>query len=273
MVVPLYVATPALLAHYGISPNQISPTADVLSSRTDLSGLQVFIPIFGPEPGSAAGPAQPGAGGPSARQEPQAATHPNFQTVNQLPVYTSDPTALLTSHALQALGLQALPAGWMIQTTHPLTASQIDTARQAAASAGLVVETKSGPRSLAHLRDYSTAAGILVALGVLAMTVGLIRSESARDLRTLAATGASRTTRRTLTGATAGALALLGALLGTAGAYVALLAWHRSNLHPLTRVPIADLAIIVIGLPLIATLGGWLLAGREPAAMGRQPLE
>jgi putative ABC transport system permease protein len=59
---------------------------------------------------------------------------------------------------------------------------------------------------LAQLRDDATAAGLLVALGVLAMTVGLIRSESAPDLRTLTAAGARSTTRRTITGATAAAL-------------------------------------------------------------------
>jgi putative ABC transport system permease protein len=53
-------------------------------------------------------------------------------------------------------------------------------------------------------------AGILLARGPPAMTVGLIRSETAGELRTLTATGASSRTRRTLTGATAGALGLLG---------------------------------------------------------------
>ena len=105
------------------------------------------------------------------------------------------------------------------------------------------------------------------------MTVGLIRSETANDLRTLAATGASSTTRRTITGATAGTLALLGGVLATGGAYLALLAWHRSDLRPLSNVPVVDVLIVVIGLPLIASLGGWLLAGREPPAMARQPLE
>jgi putative ABC transport system permease protein len=112
-----------------------------------------------------------------------------------------------------------------------------------------------------------------LALGVLAMTVGLIRSETASDLRTLAATGASRTTRRTITASTAGALAALGGLLGTAGAYAALLAWNRQNLHPLTSVPWFDLVLLVVGLPLVAACAGWLLAGREPAAIGRQPLD
>jgi putative ABC transport system permease protein len=108
---------------------------------------------------------------------------------------------------------------------------------------------------------------------VLAMTVGLIRSETANELRTLAATGATSTTRRTITGATAGALALLGAVLGTAGAYLALIAWHRSDLHPLTQVPYLDLVIIIVGLPLLAITAGWLLAGREPPSIAHQPLE
>ena len=67
--------------------------------------------------------------------------------------------------------------------------------------------------------------GILLALGILAMSVGLIRSETAGDLRILAATGASGATRRTLTAATAGALGLLGAVMGTVAAYVATIAY------------------------------------------------
>jgi putative ABC transport system permease protein len=135
------------------------------------------------------------------------------------------------------------------------------------------VETRKKQASNAGLRDGATAVGLLVALGVLAMTVGLIRSETANDSRTLAATGATSMTRRTITGATAGALALLGALLGTGGAYVALIAWHRSDLHPLTEIPYVDLVIILVGLPLLAITAGWLLAGREPASIAHQPLE
>ncbi len=131
---------------------------------------------------------------------------------------------------MQRLGLDAVPAAWWIQASGPLTSQQIQTARATAASLGLYLETTTKQASLAPLRNWSTAVGILLALGVLGMTVGLIRSETAGDLRVLAATGASSTTRRTITGATSGALALLGALLGTAGAYAALLVWYRSDL-------------------------------------------
>ena len=261
-IVELYVATPALLSHYGIRPSQIDPAADIISSRTDLAGLQVFLPVIGaPTPGRA------------PPQQSSSVVHPDIQVVRQLPTFTSAPTTLLTSHGLQTLGLRATPASWLIQTAHPLTSSQIDTARKMAASTGLYLEITSAPKSLASLRDWATAAGILLALGVLAMTVGLIRSETANDLRTLMATGASSTTRRSLTGVTAGVLALLGALLGAAGAYAALLVWHRSNLEPLSHVPVINLVIIVIALPLIATAAGWLLAGRELPGIARQPLE
>ena len=119
-----------------------------------------------------------------------------------------------------------------------------------------------------------TLIGLLIALGVLAMSVGLIRSETAGELRTLTATGASSQTRRSITAATAGALALLGALLGTATATIAGVAWARGSLgSTFSDVPAIDLIAILVGLPLIAVVAGWLLAGREPAAISRQSLE
>ena len=119
--------------------------------------------------------------------------------------------------------------------------------------------------------------GIVLALGILAMTVGLIRSETASDLRTLAATGASSWTRRTLTAVTAGALALAGAVLGTVAAYAAVVGYSWDNkldgLSELSSVPATNLLLILVGMPLLAAVAGWLLAGREPDAMARQPIE
>lgn len=257
----LYVATPDVLAFYGIRQSQVGSSADVLSYQSNLGRLQVFAPIFSAEQFSKRVPDSSGI------------AHPVSQKFATLSRFGSDPGTLITTNAVQHLGLQTIPAGWLLQTDQRLTASQIGTARQGSATAGLFMETRSPQHSLAPLRNWSTTAGILLALGVLAMTVGLIRSETANDLRTLAATGAGSRTRRNLTAATAGALALLGALLGTAGAYAALLAWHRSNLAPLGHVPVVNLVFILVGLPLAATVGGWLLAGREPPAINRRPLE
>ena len=257
----LYVATPEVLALYGIQQRQINPNADILSFQRSLGTLQIFSPNFSR------------TNGPGPRNDMVGTAHPVLETFAGLPQYGSDPGTLITPKAMQSIGLQPIPAGWLLETDRPLTASQIGTARQEAATVGLFMETRQAQKSLAPLRNWSTTAGILLALGVLAMTVGLIRSETANDLRTLAATGASSNTRRNLTAATAGALALLGGLLGTAGAYAALLAWHRSHLTPLGHVPIANLVVVLVGLPAIATVGGWLLAGHEPAVVSRTPLE
>lgn len=280
---PLYVATPAVLAHYGIAASAIDPHADVISARKDLGGLEIFAPELnaGPPapvskggPGPASGSPAPGAGsGPGPGGPDILHVTPTIQHFQQLPLYTSAPGTLLTPGAVQRLGLKTVPSAWSIQTAAPLTSQQIQTARAAAARLGLYVETRTKQTSLAPLRNWSTAIGILVSLGVLGMTVGLIRSETAGDLRTLAATGAASSTRRMITGATSAALALLGALLGTAGAYAALLVWYRSDVNPLGRVPAANLLVILVGLPLVAGAGGWLLAGRQPPAMARRALE
>jgi putative ABC transport system permease protein len=38
-------------------------------------------------------------------------------------------------------------------------------------------------------------------------------------------------------------------------------------------VPTTNLLFICVGMPLIAAVVSWLLAGREPSAIARQPLE
>ena len=111
---------------------------------------------------------------------------------------------------------------------------------------------------------------MILALGILAMTVGLIRSESTGDLRTLTAAGATGPVRRRIAAATAGGLAGIGALLGTAGAYIALIAAQIDDLAPL---PAAELAFILLGTPIAAGAAGWMFAGREPNALGRRSID
>jgi putative ABC transport system permease protein len=164
--------------------------------------------------------------------------------------------------------------GWLIQAPAPLTATQINAARQLALAFGVTAETKASAPGLGEFAAGATALGIMIAFGVLAASVGLIRSETARDLRTLTATGASSTTRRMITAATAAALGLLGAILGMAGALIAGLAWAHSSLSAMFGgLPLSDVLILLAGLPLGAAAGGWLLGGREPADIARQPLD
>src|SRR5262249_55490935 len=132
--------------------------------------------------------------------------------------------AFITPSALRRYGWKQIPGGWLVESNRALTSDQIANPRRPAARARPTAEATRGKPPCGRTRGSATGAGPPLALGTPAMTVGLIRSESAGDLRTLTATGATARVRRTLTATTAGALALLGALLGVAGAYVVLLA-------------------------------------------------
>ena len=140
------------------------------------------------------------------------------------------------------------------------------------------MESKNDAASSSEVINWATVFGIALALGVLAMSIGLIRSETAGDLRTLTAAGASSFTRRSLTAVTAGGLALLGAVMGTLAAYVAAAGWFDRNalnggLSALRNAPWGNLFLIVVVMPLLATVIGWLLAGREPSAIALHPSE
>ncbi len=280
----IYVATPQLLQAFGIKASQVSPTADILTMRPGLSGLTKMQLIYGdggPQKGVTPGSGNGGGGPGNQTSFPCPAgsclANPKIQEVSALPSGTSAPNTVITEYAVHKFGLQPSTAGWLIQTPHPPTAAQIRNARLTAAAAGLTVETKNSAPSSSEIINWATVFGILLALGILAMSVGLIRSETAGDLRTLTATGAGSSTRRTLTAATAGALALLGAVLGTVAAYIGAIAFSSGNsldgLSELSNIPLRNLLIIVVGMPLVAAAVGWLLAGREPAAIGHQPLE
>jgi putative ABC transport system permease protein len=255
----LFVATPAVLRYLGIDLASIDPSADFLADRS-LSTNGLVIPSM------------------TTREELPVENVQRIETGRHLfgAPYESaagKPPAFVTLDGLRRHGWQRIPAGWLVESSQPLTTDQIVDARDLADEAGLTIEVRREGTSLTKAMAIATAAGALLALGILALTVGLIRSESAGDLRTLTATGATSGIRRTLTAATAGALALLGALLGVAGAYVALGALYYDDLGYLSDVPVVYLALAVIGVPLLAAAAGWLLAGREPPAIARAVIE
>jgi len=94
-----------------------------------------------------------------------------------------------------------------------------------------------------------------------------VRSETSSDLRTLAATGASSYTRRTLTAVTAGGTRLPRGASRVVGGYIAMIGWLRSNslnggISALKDVPFGDLMLILFGMPALAPswAGSWRAA-------------
>jgi putative ABC transport system permease protein len=263
----IFVATPQLLRTFGIATSQINPDADILSSRPGLSGVSGLGFNY-------ASAGKQGPGPQSCTAATGCLAHPVIQKIGALPRGTSAPNTLVTEHAMREFHIHSTTTDWLIQGTQGFTATQISSAELAASTTQLSVEAKNDePTSFAVI-----GWAMVLALGVLGMSVGLVRSETANDLRTLAATGASSYTRRTLTAVTAGALGFLGALLGTLGGYIAMIGWLRGNslnggIAALGNVPVANLLLILLGMPAFAAIVGWLLAGRQPGAMAHQAIE
>jgi putative ABC transport system permease protein len=271
----VYVATPQLLATYGIRASQIAPGTDILTMRPGLAGLPRMEMSWGGY-GECSGTCIAGheRAKPPCTLSNDCLVNPAIATVGKLPGGTSEPNTVFTEYAVSKYHLQPQLYAWLIQAPAPLTATQLNAARQFALAYKVTVETKAGGPSLGEITDGGTALGIVIALGVLAASVGLIRSETARDLRTLTAVGASGATRRMITAATAAAVGLLGAALGMAAAVIAGLAFAHGSLSAMFGdLPLTDVLILLAGLPLIAAAGGWLFAGREPPAVARQPIE
>jgi putative ABC transport system permease protein len=244
---PMYVATPALIRLLGGDPSQIPSSTDVITSRSQ--------PIVSVSPGN------------DRRPIPLATTRVKGTG------YSALPHTLLTTAAMARRQLTPIRAGWLIESAKPLSGSQIADARRLAAEAGLTVEARDGRGTVNTIRLTATAIGMLLALAVLAMTVGLVRSEGEADLRTLTAAGATGSIRRTLTATTAGSLAALGVALGAAGAGLGLVAVYRHDLAVFGRVPPAYPLAILLGVPLLAAAAGWLLAGQAPPAIARRMSE
>jgi putative ABC transport system permease protein len=248
----IYVARPELLKLYGIDLGSIPPDAEILTVETG----DVWIT---------------GEFDPATERFSQEAVSNSVRLERG---YASIPGTFITPGALERRGWESARAGWLVQTDSPITDDKLAQARQIAERSGvLVIEARRGGGDLVAIRWPATAAGLVFALSILAMTVGLIRGEALGDLRTLAATGATGSIRRSLTAFTAAALALLGALLGGAGAYLVMAALYSSDIRELSQIPVMQLVVIVLGAPLAAAAAGRLLAGREPATIARQAIE
>ncbi len=267
----VYVATPQLLRAYRMTAAQVSPDADFLTVRPGLASMTQMQLLYG---GTKVGPPDPAA---PCLPSTSCRANPRIQWASELPSGTSAPNTVITEHAVRQFHLTTTTAGWLIQTPDSLTAGQISAAQHAAAAAGLTVETRNSIPTSTEIINAATVFGILLALGILAMSVGLLRSETASDLRVLTATGAGRTARRAISAATAGALAIIGAVVGIVAGYMAAIGFFRTSqldtLSSLASIPVANLLLILVGMPLVAVIGGWLLAGREPSGIGRRPLE
>ncbi len=140
----IYLATPRLLAMYGIEASQIPAGTDVLTMRPGLAGQPHLEMLYdngmvsdttgpAPDPGS--------IGGPPCTLSHLCLASPAIATVSSLPSGTSAPNTVMTEYAVSRYHIQPHLLGWLIQVPAPLTAAQLSTVRQFGHASEVQVQT------------------------------------------------------------------------------------------------------------------------------------
>jgi putative ABC transport system permease protein len=236
----VFVATPELLDHLGLDAGDAPSDALLLTRQSGdvyVTG-NITNPVFVREP------------------------VPADRVVHvDVPNLSSGPRTVMTDAGLDAAGLEPMRAGWLLDLEEPLGDDDLARARELAAGSGLAVEVRDSTGGLTVVRHVATAAGVLLALSILAMTAGLLRGESRHEVRTLRAVGATRHIRRVVAASTCAVLALAGAALAVVISYAALIAGYWPETDRLAEVPLVHLLTLVIGLPVVAAALAWVLGG------------
>ncbi|MEE1784866.1 FtsX-like permease family protein [Streptomyces sp. SP17BM10] len=186
-------------------------------------------------------------------------------------------TAVFSPDAARRLGLGAVDAGsaWLPDSPPGDGAEQ-----KAAGAIGKLADhtefsVERGYQPKGDLISLGLSGfAALVALGAAGIATGLAAADSQRDLTTLAAVGATPRIRRTLSGFQCGVIAAMGALLGIVCGAVPAVALRKvlgavvpyPGISPeemanrsLVVVPWGNIALLVIGLPIIAVVLATLL--------------
>jgi hypothetical protein len=111
---------------------------------------------------------------------------------------------------------------------------------------------------------------VLVALTVTGVAVALGEAEARADHRTLVTVGAHPSLRRRITAARAGTVAAVGGVLAVPAGLLPVWGVLLSRGVPIV-VPAPEILVAVVGLPLLAVVGGLVLSPSLPRYAERQP--
>ncbi len=124
---------------------------------------------------------------------------------------------MLSPAAADALGLSAVPLGYLLDTAGSPTDRQIEMLTDELYDIGPMsaqVATADPPSDQRPMLLLLAVASGVITLGAAAVATGLAAAEGRRDLSTLAAVGADPRVRRLLSLCQAGVIAVLGSALG-----------------------------------------------------------
>jgi len=205
--------------------------------------------------------------GPSGPEEARTVTAPGFA----LPERADVPVAVMTEETARSLGLSSTPTVTLATTSRMPTVEEQDRA-QAALGDRFVVNVEQGRQQNNSSLVVLAIVAAIITLVASAIATGLAAADGRADLGTLAAVGASPRLRRALSMSQAGVIAGLGSLLGAVAGLAITTAvlfalnqreaglWPAPAPYPIS-VPWLNIAIALLVVPLVATLGAGLMTG------------
>jgi len=226
--------------------------------------VRLVLPIGEPEPGD------PGFPGPPSIDLPAVnADTGRFRPGNL-------PGVVISRQRAAELGL--LPASWeeiLLRAAAPLTPGQIEQARAVAARypGAHVTALADTIHGADPLRNGALALAAASALAIVGVAVALVAAESRRDHAILVAVGAGPGTRRKVVGATALLLAALAGLVAVPAGFIptALIQSAANEGYPIV-VPWFAVAVVIVGVPVVAGLIAAAVSRRPPAARLLRPI-
>ena len=177
------------------------------------------------------------------------------------PLNTTVPSVLISPDLVADSRFAMTTVGWLGVADEPISTEVQESVRDAAVGTTLEFHVPPDPKS--GLRAVGLLIGLLIGFGIALSAVALLAAELANDLTVLSAIGASPHTARRLFASLAAMLAGIGALLAIAIGYLPLLPMvtSRADNFPFV-VPWLTLVGLVVLLPVIAWLAGWMLSRR-----------
>lgn len=182
----------------------------------------------------------------------------------EMPDFSSVAAAFVDRDTAAQLDLSTRLVGWLVVADDGTLDDDDRATIAAAVGDDALVEFVEPPRSSIGLQAAAMAIALVFALGALWMTIGLLRLESAPDVRLLGLIGASDRTRRLVVAASVGLLALgAGLLTMPIGVLTELAMVVDDGSEHRFAVPWTATAVVLVVVP---TVTAALAAARRPDA-------
>ena len=168
----------------------------------------------------------------------------------------SFPLIVISPATAETLGLKEITSEYIVAAPGAFSADDVARAKEVAERhPGFYVTSADDylpPYAL--LRTFSAAASVAVALGLLAVVVGLVVAESRRSHQILVAIGSGPGMHKKIVASTAGLLALIASALAIpAGLFPTWVVQNGSGAGRPLAIPWATIAVVLVVTPLLAS--------------------